>query len=244
MLPVEEDAADAARLVAVRQEEILVAPGLELRVVGDGRVLLAGELHGLVEGERIGIVLRAAPVEHRRQVGAAAEPPARGHHHARVHVHGRHVGIVRVRDQRNAARPEARVLLGARHLLAELGRELAVDGRDVDADLLEDAAVHHRHGAAAALALVALPRRALEAAGRPPRRLRAATRSPASRRRRRCGRAGSRTRYAPSPSCPRCRPAALPAVRGVPFRSRRFQRFARAGRPGADKRLVFSGSDP
>ena len=29
MLPVEEDAADAARLVAVRQEEILVAPGLE-----------------------------------------------------------------------------------------------------------------------------------------------------------------------------------------------------------------------
>ena len=70
-------------------------------------------------------------------------------------------------DQRDAGGPEARVLLGAGHLLAELGRELAVHGRGVDADLLEDAAMHHRHDAAAALAVVALPRRALEAAGRP-----------------------------------------------------------------------------
>ena len=33
---IEEDAADAARLVAMRQEEILVAPFLEPRVVASG----------------------------------------------------------------------------------------------------------------------------------------------------------------------------------------------------------------
>ena len=42
-----------------------------------------------------------------------------------------------------------------------------MDGGDVDADLLEDAAMHHRHGAAAALAYFAQPRRPLEAAGIP-----------------------------------------------------------------------------
>ena len=101
-------------------------------------------------------------VEHRGQVGAAAEPLPAGHHHARVHVDRRHMRIVHVGDERDAARPEARVLLGAGNVLAELGRELAVDGGDVDADLLEDAAVHLRHDAAAAVgaAMVgALPRR-------------------------------------------------------------------------------------
>ena len=37
---------------------------------------------------------------------------------------------------------EARVLLGARDLLAELRAEFAVHGRDVDAHLLEHAAAH------------------------------------------------------------------------------------------------------
>ena len=78
--------------------------------------------------------------------------------------------IVHVGDQRNAAGPEARVLLGAGNVLAELGREFAVHGGDVDADLLEDAPMHQRHGAAAAIRagmVGALPRRFLEAAGRP-----------------------------------------------------------------------------
>src|ERR1700712_4346592 len=42
-----------------------------------------------------------------------------------------------------------------------------MDRRGVDADLLEDAAMHHRHGAAAALALVTLPGRLFETAWRP-----------------------------------------------------------------------------
>ena len=41
--------------------------------------------------------------------------------------------------------------------LAELGRELAEHGRDVDADLLEHAAAHHRHRAAAAARRAARP---------------------------------------------------------------------------------------
>ena len=51
-------------------------------------------------------------------------------------------------DKRNAGGPEAGTLLGARHLLGEFRRELAVDGRDVDADLFEHPAMHHRHFAA------------------------------------------------------------------------------------------------
>jgi hypothetical protein len=43
------------------------------------------------------------------------------------------------------------ILAGAGNLGAELGRELAKDGRAVDADLLEDAARHHAHDAAAAV---------------------------------------------------------------------------------------------
>src|SRR5207248_8188851 len=47
-----------------------------------------------------------------------------------------------------------------RDLVAELGRELAVDRGDVHPDLLEDTAMHHRHYAAAAIAtarVLALP---------------------------------------------------------------------------------------
>ena len=43
---VEEDAADAARLAAVRQEEVLVAPLLEARVVDRRRVPVADRLPG------------------------------------------------------------------------------------------------------------------------------------------------------------------------------------------------------
>ncbi len=66
-------------------------------------------------------------------------------------------------DDADAARPEPRVLGGARDLAAELGAELAPDGRDVDAHLLEHAPAAHQadHATAAALAR---PRLALEAA--------------------------------------------------------------------------------
>lgn len=82
-------------------------------------------------------------------------------------------------DQGNPARPETRVLLGAGNLLAERVREFAENRRDVDPGLLENAAAHDRHDAAAAIPLAAgfigaLPafpretarRRVLSAAGR------------------------------------------------------------------------------
>src|SRR5690606_20712643 len=76
--------------------------------------------------------------------------------------------VLHMGDQRDARRPEARVFLRALHLLAELLREFAVHGRDVDAHLLEDAAMHDRHLAAAFVMcpIAALPWRALEAPGR------------------------------------------------------------------------------
>ena len=111
---------------------------------------VAGRLHRGVEGDAVGIVLRAARVEHRRQIGAAAEPGFAGDDEARVHVHRRHVRIMRMRDQRNAGGPEARIVVGARDFLAEFRREFAVHGRAMHADFLEHAAVHHRHHAAAA----------------------------------------------------------------------------------------------
>src|SRR3546814_13118831 len=80
-MTVEEDSADAAGLVPVRQEEVIVAPGLEARVVG-GIETVAGRLQRRMEGRgirRIG--------HHRRQIGAAAEPRFAGADEAGVHVH-------------------------------------------------------------------------------------------------------------------------------------------------------------
>jgi hypothetical protein len=79
-------------------------------------------------------------------------------------VHGRHARIGHVRDQADAGGEEPRVLVRAGHVLGHLRREGPVHRRDVDADLLEQAAVHHRHHAAAAG--LAIPGLALEAAGR------------------------------------------------------------------------------
>ena len=124
----------------------------------------------------------------------------RGGDEAGVHVRRRHARAAQVGHQRDAGGEEARIGLGAGDLGAELGRELAVHGGDVDADLLEHAAAAQQaHHPAAALAGLrgTGPRRALEAARREggvgaagPSRPR--PRSP--RRRRRGGRAGSRTR--------------------------------------------------
>src|SRR6185437_6462018 len=97
--------------------------------------------------------------------GAAAEPPLGGDDVAGVHMDRRNQRRARMGDQRDAARPEARVLGGARDLAAELGREFAEHGRDIDADLLEDPTLHQRDDAAAApvpVGAVALPGRAGE----------------------------------------------------------------------------------
>ena len=113
------------------------------------------------------VLLGAARIEHRGEIGAAAEPRARGYDEAGVHVHGRDVRVHRMRDDRDAGGPEPRILGGARNVLAQFGRELAVHGRDVNADLLEQAAVHQRHHAAAtgrAGRVRPVPRRAHEAA--------------------------------------------------------------------------------
>ena len=93
------------------------------------------------------------------------------------------------------------------NLAAELRRELAVDGRGVHADLLEDAPVHHRHDAAAAR-LGTMPLLALEPARlaiRQRTRQLVLERFESSRRWRR---EAPRTSGAPSPSSPRSPPAA------------------------------------
>src|SRR5690606_8493198 len=95
-------------------------------------------------------------------------PPLAGHHHARVHVHGGDMRVPGMGDEGDAGGPEARAFFSAVHLGGEFGRELPEDGGDVDADLLEDAAAHDRHLAAAAIGpgvVPALPWVALEAAG-------------------------------------------------------------------------------
>src|SRR5690606_37807368 len=134
-----EDAADATSLVAVLEEKILVTPGLVAVVVGDSFVAPASDFHRAMEEAGIGIVLRAATIEHRCQVGAATKPLARRHHHSRVHVDCGHVWVDRMGDQRDAGCPEARVFLGAWHLAAEIGGEFSVDSRGMYAHLLENA---------------------------------------------------------------------------------------------------------
>ena len=151
---------------------------------------------------RVGIVLRAAPIEHRRQIGAAAEPGLGRHHEAGVHVHRRHVRIVQMGDQRDARRPEPRVVGGAGNLLAEFGRELAEHGRDsgrrpsrTRGPCIIDI-TPPPPGRAAVVG--AAPRRAHESAGARCRRAarRPAARPPAPRTPRRCRRAVARTRRA------------------------------------------------
>jgi hypothetical protein len=100
--PIVEDAADAAHLAAMLQVEIFIAPFFEFVVGRDGRMRIARRLHGGVKGGRVGIVLGAPAIEHRREVDAAAEPRLGGDDVARVHVDRRNVRVVHVRDQRDA----------------------------------------------------------------------------------------------------------------------------------------------
>ena len=144
-----ENAANAARLIAMRQEEIFVAPFFVARVIGD-RMPFAGAAHRRMESLRVGIVLRAARIEHGRQIGAAAKPRLGGDDKARVHMHGRHIRIPWMRDQRNAGGEKARILGGAGNLLGEFRLESSKYRRTMHAGFFEDAAVDHAHAAAAA----------------------------------------------------------------------------------------------
>src|SRR5690606_13352376 len=79
------------------------------------------------------------------------------------------------RDQADAGGPEPGIVAQPRHLAPGAERALRalaehpVDGRDIDADLLEQPAAHHRHDAPALIAFPlagAARLAALEAAGR------------------------------------------------------------------------------
>src|SRR5262249_60328535 len=83
-----EDAANAAHFVAVLQEEVFVAPRLVFVVGRDGGVGVAGRLHGSMECDGVGIVLSAALVEHRSQIGATAKHCRGGNDTSGGHVHG------------------------------------------------------------------------------------------------------------------------------------------------------------
>ena len=155
---VEEQAADAARLAAMLEQEVLVAPAL-VRVVAR------------VAAERLAQRARGAvPVQHvlverieRRQVEAAAEPPrhrlavAHRAEVAHVRVRGRQVGVARVEHQRHADRAPR----GAGQLRPRGARRRRQRGAghigEADAGLLEHRAVAQDPRAPAA-AFGALPR--------------------------------------------------------------------------------------
>ena len=104
---IKEDAADAAGLLPVLQEEVAVAPGLH------GRVVLGAEGGQRIEAHLVEVpgILFLAVIG--REVHAATEPPhvllgRRGGQRTEethVHVHGGHVGIARVQHQRHACGP-------------------------------------------------------------------------------------------------------------------------------------------
>src|SRR5205814_2409943 len=98
IVPVVEDSADAARLLAMWKIEVFVAPSLVFWVARDFRVRVAGGLHRRMKGNRVGIILGPPPVQHRRQVRAAAEPCFGGDDEAGVHVHGWYVRVADMRE--------------------------------------------------------------------------------------------------------------------------------------------------
>ena len=102
-----EDAADAAMDAAMGDEEIILRPFREARVIG----LVVGGAGGAQPGVELGRVLLIG--DGRVEIGAAAEPAPGGGEEAGVHVDRRHVRIGHVRDQADAGGEEARILLGA-----------------------------------------------------------------------------------------------------------------------------------
>ena len=159
-----EHPAHAARAPPVRDVEVGLGP-LGVAFVG---VAPGGQRAAQRVVEMRGVVgIGDGGVE----VGAAAEPPRpRRPEHARVHVDGRHVRVGHVRHEAHARGPEARIGVHPRHPAGGHGAarplaQRAVDARDVDAHLLEGAALaHHAHQPAAAI-LAATGGRDLEAGG-------------------------------------------------------------------------------
>mmetsp|Transcript_1038 Transcript_1038/g.3831 ORF Transcript_1038/g.3831 Transcript_1038/m.3831 type:complete len:367 (-) Transcript_1038:175-1275(-) len=167
VLVVEEDAAEAARLAAVRDLEVVVCPLFKLWVVL--RVMLVADaLVSPVEVRHV--VLEEV---RGRDVRPAAEPPdaAVRLEVAVVEMHRRGHRVARVHHRRNAAGEERnllarRVALGAvraarRRRLQRLLRHGAIYHGDRHARLLKDFAVLH-HARNAAAAVLAQPRVLLE----------------------------------------------------------------------------------
>ena len=120
---------------------------------------VAGGFHRGVEIHRVRVVLVALVAEQGIEVAAAAEPDFAGHQHPRVHVRRRYARIARVRDQRDAARPEFAVrLVGAWDLRREGFRKRPVDLREMHAHLFEHPAAHQAHPAAAQIFLAVAAR--------------------------------------------------------------------------------------
>src|SRR5439155_941649 len=140
------DAADAAGLVAVLEEEVVVAIALHLRMVGDGAVLVAHALPYPVEVDHVFLewVVRG-------QVGAAAEPRLRPVGEVtEVGMHSGHDRAARVDDERDAGGGEADAVAGQR--LGKVRREVAEHLGEVDAALLDHCSIGDDAGASAAAA--------------------------------------------------------------------------------------------
>src|SRR5258706_4401610 len=150
---IKKDAPYAAGLAAVLDEEIFVAPFREAVVIACP-MRVAGALEFGVESQSVGMIWPALLHEHRGQIAAASEPGFLRHDMARIEMGRWHARIVHMRHERDSTAPIARVGLRARNLLGELGLEGSVYGGNVDANLLEHAPLHQRHGAAAAVAAV------------------------------------------------------------------------------------------
>src|SRR5689334_6272005 len=109
LMMIVENAANAARFIAMRQPEILVAPFFVSRIE-IWPVFVAGGFHRGAEVARILKVPIALISLRWIEVAAAAEPAFRRHDMARVHMRGGAVRIAQMRDQRNAGSPKSRIV--------------------------------------------------------------------------------------------------------------------------------------
>ncbi len=99
-----------------------------------------------------GIFLRLRGLQaHRREVTPSPEPAAGGDQHAGIEVGRGHFRALHVRDQADAAGPEARVLGCTGDLGTKFGGELPPDRGDIDPDLLENPPLHDAHHPAASV---------------------------------------------------------------------------------------------
>ena len=136
-----EDAADAARLAPVADQEIVVGPCLEAWIIG-GVVRVAGGFRAVWKK-----AVSARDLDHRVQVGAAAEPPGgRRPEEPGVHVHRRE-RRAHMRDQADARwprsagrRPGPGISRRAVRVRCAGPARAAMHGGDVDPDLLEEPA--------------------------------------------------------------------------------------------------------